>query len=57
MLISLSGRQELCGVGRNLELDKARALGELAARHGFLQDGLYRHGHRVPSKRLERALH
>ena len=56
MLIAAAKRPELCGVGRNLDLDKARALGELASRYGFLVDGLYRHGRRISQKEIADCL-
>ena len=53
MLIAASERFELCGVGRTLDLNKARQLGELAAEYGFLVDALYRHGRRIKTQRIQ----
>ena len=53
MLIAASERFDLCGVGRKLELKKARRLGELAAEYGFLVDALYRHGRRIKTQRIQ----
>ena len=47
MLIAIGNETGLCGTGRSLCTDKAQALGQLAMRHGFIVDGLYRHGQPV----------
>ena len=56
MLIAVAERPELCGVGRSLDLQKARSLGELAAQYGFLVDGLYRHGRPITQKEISSCL-
>lgn len=56
MLIALSNEMELCGVGRALCTDKAQALGRLAVGHGFIVDGLYRHGRPVEPETIEECL-
>jgi predicted amino acid dehydrogenase len=50
MLIALSNRKDLCGVGRTLCPQKAGELGQLATQYGFLVDGLYRRGRLVDGR-------
>ena len=56
MLIALSGKFTLCGVGRNLEVQKARQLGELATAYGFIVDRLYRFGYPIDEAKLRKKL-
>ncbi len=54
MLMALSGDTSLCSVGRDVPLERLRALGQLAARHGFFVDRLHEHGRPVSPGRLRR---
>ena len=57
MLMALSGNTELCSVGRDVPLERTRALARLAARHGFWIDRLHERGHPVSRSRLRRFTH
>lgn len=54
MLFALSGRHDLCSVGRDLPLARLHALADLAARHGFFVDQLHERGRPVGARRLAR---
>ena len=56
MLIALSGQLPLCGVGRSLDVQKARQLGELATAYGFIVDRLYRFGYPIDEENLRKKL-
>ena len=54
MLMALAGDTALCSVGRTVPLERLRALGNLAASHGFWIDRLHEQGRPVPLSRLQR---
>jgi len=54
MLMALAGDTGLCSVGRDVPLDRVRALSRLAARHGFFIDRLHEGGRPISAARLRR---
>ncbi|MCA9538904.1 MAG: hypothetical protein KC620_08445, partial [Myxococcales bacterium] len=54
MLMALAEDTRLCSVGRAVPLERLRALGNLAATHGFFIDRLHEHGRPVAPDRLRR---
>lgn len=56
MLLGMSGRVDLCSVGRKVPAARLDALADLAAAHGFGIDRLHANGRPVSPQRLSRAL-
>ena len=54
MLLALAENQQLVSVGREVPLERIRALGNLAYSHGFFVDRLHERGRAVGATRLRR---
>ncbi|MBB4895513.1 acetylornithine/succinyldiaminopimelate/putrescine aminotransferase/predicted amino acid dehydrogenase [Streptomyces olivoverticillatus] len=54
MVLALEGRPESFSLGRELDLERVRTIGRLAARHGFLPTPLASFGRTVPDAAIER---
>ncbi|MEU4116029.1 aminotransferase class III-fold pyridoxal phosphate-dependent enzyme [Kitasatospora sp. NPDC028055] len=54
IVLALEGRAEAWSLGRELDLDRIRTIGELATGHGFLPTPLAAFGRLVPDERLDR---
>lgn len=54
MLMALAEDTALCSVGRDVPLERMRALSRLAARHGFWIDRLHERGRPVSAARMRR---
>jgi hypothetical protein len=55
MALALEGRYEDYTVGKSISMEQARAIGEIAARHGFHLSGFRSFGHAITDAVIDRV--